>query len=50
MENFIIAVTVTAIAITTTAVDMVVVANCPLYNTFLHNMTCCHKTLFAKTN
>jgi len=25
-------------------------ANCSLYNTFLHNMTCCHNTLFAKTN
>ena len=25
-------------------------ANCSLYNTFLHNMICCHNTLFAKTN
>ena len=24
--------------------------SCSLYNTFLHNMTCCHNTLFAKTN
>ena len=25
-------------------------ANYTLYNRFLHNMICCHNTLFTKTN